>query len=155
MKEIPLTKGAVAIVDDDMFDYLSQFNWFLHPAGYAVRNICRNGKKTKIRMHREIIGTPDGMETDHINNNRLDNRRENLRICTHSQNRMNSSLQSNSTSGYKGVSYFKPAKLWKAELMLNNKHVLCKYFHSPEDAARAYNEAAKKYFGEFAKLNIV
>jgi hypothetical protein len=155
MKEIPLTRGAIAIVDDDMFEYLNQFNWHLNTEGYAQREIWNKGNRIKVRMHREILGTPVGMDTDHINNNRLDNRRENLRVCTRSENLQNSSLRSNNTSGYKGVSYFKHGRLWMASLYLNKKLVFCKYFHNPEDAARAYNEAAKKYFGEFAKLNIL
>ena len=150
MKEIPLTKGAVAIVDDDMYEYLNQFHWYLNTEGYAIRETWK--PKTRIRMHREILGTPPGMDTDHINNNRLDNRRENLRVCTRTQNLQNSSLRSDSTSGYKGVSWFKPAKMWKAQIKIG-KRVIAKYFKTPLEAAKAYNEMATEYFGKFAKLN--
>lgn len=152
MKEIPLTRGAVAIVDNDDFEYLNQFRWYLNSEGYAVRDKRSGGKRTRIRMHREIIKTPDGMDTDHINNNRLDNRKENLRTCSRAENICNSLIRKDNTSGYKGVSYFKPAKKWKMQITMNGKSI-CKYFDNPKDAAIAYNDAATKYFGKFANLN--
>jgi formate-dependent nitrite reductase cytochrome c552 subunit len=105
-------------------------------------------------MHRLIINNNDSkMHTDHKNNNPLDNRRENLRICTNSQNQMNTKVQINNTSGFKGVVWNKIAKKWVAQIKLNNKLKNLGYYINIKDAARAYNAAAIKLHGEFAKLN--
>ena len=93
MKEIYLTQGKTAIVDDDDFDHLNQFKWFYHN-GYAVRHGCRKGAKrdTQIRMHREILNNPQGI-VDHINGNRSDNRKSNLRISDKTRNMANSRIR--------------------------------------------------------------
>src|SRR5437879_4118875 len=109
MKKIPLTQGQFAIVDDADFLELSQFSWYAQKQRhgfYAVRCIRdEKGNQRTILMHREIMRTQDGFDTDHINNDKLDNRRENLRICTASQNMQNKDIRSDSTSGFKGVSW--------------------------------------------------
>jgi hypothetical protein len=167
MKEIPLTKGKVAIVDDDDYEYLRQFKWY-----YADRYAARgqwigdirysNGKQKlkTIRMHRVIMNTPGGMETDHINGNKLDNRKENLRICTGVQNRRNRVKYKNNSIGYKGVFIKKKHKNKTfesicAQICVNKKIIHLGTFKTPEEAAKAYNEAAIKYYGEFAQLNEV
>jgi hypothetical protein len=154
MREIQLTKGKVAIVDDDMFEYLNQFKW-CYSKGYAIRGIRVNGKAEKICMHRAIINTPVGMDTDHMNMNKLDNRRENLRICNRSENIRNTGLRSTNSSGYKGVTLHKARNKWRARIRVNGKKKSLGYFATKEEAAKAYNAAASFYFREFAWLNIV
>jgi hypothetical protein len=91
MKEIKLTKGKTAIVDDEDFDRLSQYKWQFAVIGYARRTVYVKGKKGRqtLYMHRDILATPSDMFTDHINGNRLDNRKENLRVCTQAENNRN------------------------------------------------------------------
>jgi hypothetical protein len=153
MKEITLNHGKTALVDDDDFDELSKHNWFCS-GGYAMRRSPRPEHKT-ILMHRVIMNTPDGMETDHINGNELDNRRMNLRNCSHASNIHNSKRPIHNTSGFKGVCIDKRCKYkkWRAQIKLNKKGIHLGLFYTAEDAARAYDNAAKKYFGEFANLN--
>jgi HNH endonuclease/AP2 domain len=153
VKEIPLSKGRVAIVDDDMFEYLNQWSWFYHKNGYAMRSYRREGKFKKDRMHRVVVNAPAGYDVDHINGNKLDNRKENLRIATRSQNNYNKGLQSNSTSGFKGVSWSKQKNKWLARIRVDKKEMYLGSFDYKVDAALAYNEAAFKYHGEFAKYN--
>lgn len=154
-KQIPLTKGKFALVDDSDYEYYSQFNYYLHSEGYAVREIWNGGDKIRLRMHREIMNTPDGMDTDHINGDRLDNRRQNLRVCTRSENLRNGRKRENNTSQYKGVSFFKPIRKWRAYITLEKKTKSLGYFKEEIEAAKAYNKAAIILFGEFAKLNEV
>jgi hypothetical protein len=147
---IPLTQGKQTIVDDKDFELLSKFKW-CYSVGYAAR---RDSRKSFILMHRVIIKTPNGMLTDHINGNGLDNRRSNLRICTKSQNMMNATgKRTNNTSGFIGVSWNVNAHKWAAQLMVNGKHIHFGYFDNPIDAARAHDEGALRYHGNFAKLN--
>lgn len=151
-KEISLANGNTTIIDDDMFDYLNQWKWYNH-SGYARRDIIIDGRKKSIHMHRVIANTPEGMETDHINNNGLDNRRINLRICTHAQNRMNNKIQSNNKSGFAGVSWYKRDKTWAANIELNGKAYYLGRYNNIEDAINAYKEKAIELFGEFAPLD--
>lgn len=153
MKTIPLTKGKVALVSDCDYEYLSQFNWYLNSEGYAIREIWNGGNRVRVRMHREILGVPDGMDTDHIDRNRLNNQRENLRTCNRSQNLANKPKREDNKSGYKGVSWSKQNKKWTAQISKNRKIICIGHFDDIQKAAIAYNEAAKKYFGEFAFLN--
>ena len=108
-----------------------------------------------IYMHRVVMNTPDGMETDHISMNTLDNRRENLRQCTRAENSANKKKYSTNTSGYKGVTWHKAANKWRAQITINYKNHILGQFDKIEDAAKAYNEAAKNRLGEFARLNEV
>ena len=154
MKEIQLTRGKVAIVDDDIFEELSKHKWWCSGNGYATRDssLCL-GERTTIRLHREVLQTPDGMETDHINGDRLDNRRENLRVCKRSENSKNQKKRADNISGYKGVSWSKPNRKWRATIMMDYKTVHLGYFDDKQVAARAYDEAACKLYGEFARTN--
>jgi hypothetical protein len=153
MAEIPLTKGRVAIVDDDMYDYLNQWKWFYHVNGYALRTYKENGKSKKERMHRAVINAPSGYDVDHINGNKLDNRKSNLRVATRSQNNYNKSVQSNSTSGFKGVSWSTQKNKWRARIHVDKQEINLGFFEYTIDAVMAYNEAAMKYHQSFAKLN--
>ena len=159
MKEIPLTKGQVARVDDEDFEYLSQFNWNAHEEGktcYAYRGIA-NGKKrrTNIKMHREIMKVTKGIEVDHVDGDGLNNCRSNLRLCTHQQNHFNTSSRRNSSSKYKGVIWDKSRGKWQAKIKHGGKTVHLGRFASEDTAATAYNRAAMEFYGEFARLNII
>lgn len=154
MKNIELNKGNVAIVDDADYERLSQFKWF-ERRGYAARNVYKKGVYITIWLHREIICPPPGNEVDHINGNKLDNRRENLRIVTHSQNMKNTYRRHPSSSKHKGVSWFKESKKWMANINSDGKRYYLGLFEQEEEAARAYNDAAQRLHREFAKLNNV
>jgi hypothetical protein len=149
-KIIPLTQGKQTIVDDEDFDWLNQWKWYYNDRGYAVRHMPSNHKML-LYMHRVIMNTPPDMDTDHINGNGLDNRRANLRVCTTSQNLINHPKQIDNTSGYKGV--YKNHHHWQSIIMKDGKSIYLGTFKTKEISARAYDEAAKKYFGEFACLN--
>lgn len=154
-REITLTKGKVAIVDAADYEWLSQWNWMYGGRGYAVRSTRESGRKRTLLMHRLILSTAEGMYTDHINGDRLDNRRSNLRACTNAENGMNRGKQCNNTSGFKGV-YFKSDgnwQAWQARINSNGKRIILGYFKTPEEAAIAYNEASLRVHGEFARSN--
>lgn len=157
MKEIQLTQGKVALVDDDMYDELNQFKWYannLKGKFYAVRNLRINKKYVKsILMHRFIMSTNNGLVVDHLNGITLDNRKCNLRNCTHSENLKNQKISIKNTSGYKGVSWNKNHKSYEVRIKNNNITIQIGNFKNIIDAARAYNAAAIKYHGEFANLN--
>lgn len=159
MREIPLTRGKVALVDDDDYDRLIAIGkWYCGCGGYAVRSKSfrkENGLwscKT-IWMHRVILGDPEGMEVDHINRNTLDNQKSNLRVCTHKQNCINVACYAQNE--YKGVSWKKQSRKWRAYSHLNHKQIHLGYFDNPIDAAKAYNEFVLKHHGEYAYLNPV
>lgn len=105
-------------------------------------------------MHREIANIPEDLECDHINGNSLDNRKANLRAATRRQNCWNNSKRKpKSLSKYKGVSFSKRGRPWKAMLTVNGKWIYLGSFNSENQAAKAYDKAARRHFGEFAKLN--
>lgn len=160
MKCIELTKGRVAIVDDSDFEYLAQYRWRLNQHGYAVRSqlVYRlDGKKScrMVFMHRTILNPPPGFFTDHINNQRLDNRRCNLRVATKSQNGANSKCRKDNQSGLKGVGYDKrnKKKPWRAHIGQNGKFRFLGTFTNKEDAHAAYCAAAIEQYGDFARFN--
>lgn len=153
-KQIPLTQGKVAIVDDDDFETLSVHKWCVNNYGYAVRRSkVINGQSKILLMHRVIMDAPSGMEVDHKNMNPLDNRKSNLRICSSSQNKHNKVPQVDNTTGYKGVSKRVDTGKYRAYIFVNGKQLTLGNYISAEQAARAYDAAAKKYFGEFAHPN--
>ncbi len=155
MKTIPLTKGAVAIVDDEDYPRLSAYKWHLAGSGYAVRFEGARGHQKAIYLHRQLIGAEKGQEVDHVNTDKLDDRRCNLRICTRSQNMINTILRVTNKSGFKGVHWLKRERKWYASIRVSYRKVPLGYFDNPTDAARAYNAGAIKYFGEFAHLNVI
>lgn len=158
-KEIRLTQGQVALVDDEWFDELSRYKWQANydpktKSFYATRMPSRLlGKRKTIWMHRVIINAGQGDEVDHKDGNSLNNRIENLRICTHKQNARNVGIRPSNISGYKGVVPSRNKNGWVAEIKVDGKQIYLKTWKTPEQAAVAYDEAAKKYFGEFARLN--
>lgn len=154
-KEIKITRGMVTLVDDSDYEWLNQWKWYAQKGTYGKYYVMRTSMRNLVRsaflMHRVIMDAPVGMEVDHINGNSLDNRRKNLRICTRAENGANRKKQKNNTTGYKGVRpYFHK---WSARLDHKKKSVFLGLYKTPEEAARAYDAGAKKYFGEFAKLN--
>jgi hypothetical protein len=160
MKKIPLTQGKFALVDDEDYEDLIQFKWYAHRCGnifYAARTIRIGKRQTVERMHRRILKlkTGDSKHTDHANRNGFDNQKKNIRICTKKENCRNRLKSRNNTSGFKGVFWYKPTKKWRAQIQINYKHKHLGYFGSKIEAAKAYNNAAIKYFGKFANLNII
>ena len=151
MKEICLTKGKIALVNDFDFERLNQWKWYADRIKNKVYAARKNPKK--IYMHREILKVKNFQYVDHINGNGLDNRRENLRICTNSQNGQNRGKNKNNTSGFKGVCFHARTQTWIASIWVNRQRVHLGYFKGSIDAAIAYNEAAVKYHGKFAFLN--
>lgn len=157
VKEIPLHgkygEGRFAIVDDDDYEILKDYKWYVGTHGYAQRCKYKNGRTEAILMHRVILNARDGELVDHINGNKLDNRKENLRIANQAQNMRNCGIRATNTSGYKGVRFHKASKKWKAEITKDYKNYHIGMFDTPEEAARAYDAKAVELFGEFAKLN--
>lgn len=149
-----------AKVDAEDYEWLSSKKWFLSRFGYAytvLRRVKTTGKSTQqnIPMHRIVSMANSDQHTDHINGDRIDNRKSNLRVCTNQQNARNAKLRPLNTSGYKGVSWDKSSGRWRAYIKVDYKQLWLGYHHDKRDAARAYNNAAKRYFGEFARLNDV
>lgn len=154
MKSITLTQGKIAIIDDDMYDYLSQWKWYARKdrnTFYAQRTDRKIGKA--ILMHRVISKCKDGFVIDHIDGNGLNNQISNLRICTHAENCRNKGKHINNTSGYKGVKPNPKGNGWIAHLMKDGKYILNKLFSNKIDAAKEYDKTAKKHHGKFARLN--
>jgi len=154
MREIPLTRGLVAIVDDADFDLVSRYKWYASPTNkgrsfYACRVATAGGRKKTVRMHRVISGITDEACVDHINRNTLDNRRVNLRAATVTQNNHNRGVRGDVP--FKGVR--RNGKKFRAQIMANGKLFRLGTFVSAESAALAYDEQAKNFFGEFAYLN--
>jgi hypothetical protein len=160
MKKIALTRGFESLVDDEDYDKLNKYKWYCNKRGYAVRSDYSGSKTSNVKMHRFIMNTPFGMETDHINGDKLDNRRSNLRICTHSQNSKNRKINSNSSCGLKGVTRY-VAKLpsgnlyksWVAAICLNGKRIYIGSFKTPELAHEAYVKKSLELHGEFSRIN--
>jgi hypothetical protein len=152
-KEIQLTQGQVAIVDDADYEWLSQWKWHVNSNGYANRTEHQSSKATTISMHRLITDAPKGMDVDHIDGNPLNNQRSNLRIATRTENQRNQRAVRGGSSQYKGVHIHRQTGKWEARIKVNRQGIYLGLHSSEIDAARAYDEAARKYFGEFAKTN--
>lgn len=138
MKLIALTQGKYALVDDADFEWLNQWKWTYHSNGYAHRGLCKNGKRVgSMFMHRQIISNNSSLDTDHINRNKLDNRKSNLRKVTRQFNSFNRTEPRHNTSGHKGVSFHNPSRKWHAYINLNYKKKHLGAFAKLKDAVRA------------------
>lgn len=167
MKEIELTKGYVAQVDDDLYDWLGQWNWHVKGSGrikYAVRGTSKGGVYKNIFMHREILQAPDDKRVDHINHDGLCNLRSNLRLCTPSENQHNKRSWLKGSSKYLGVSARHSTRkgkkgsvreylYWTAGASRGDEKVFLGSFNNEEDAAMCYDMYAMREYGEFANLN--
>ena len=157
VKSIELTQGRQTIVDSDDYIKFGQVKWYYGCGGYAIRNRNKEGadsyNRVTVLLHREIMNAEQGSMIDHINGDTLDNRKENLRFCTSSQNNINQKLRKDNKSGFKGVIWNKEAKKWRAEVGCKGKSVFVGDFMNLQEAARAYDKAAIELFGEFAHLN--
>lgn len=153
MGKIALTKNKYALVDDDLVDSLNQWKWRIGGHGYATRALPKqervNGKQGNIFMHRVIDETPTGQYIDHINHNKLDNRKENLRRVTYSQNCMNKSLQSNNTTGYRGIHWNKKLSKWQVTICIMRKNIYLGIYEDLETAKKVRRDAEEMYFKEF------
>lgn len=147
-REIPLTQGKVALVDDDDYEWLSQYKWC-----FEGRYAHRGHEGHHVYMHRMIVNAPKGMEVDHHDGNKLNNQRGNLRITTRGGNNANRPKRNNRTyhSQYKGV--YKNRKAWRVSFGTNGKSTDLGSFATEIEAAKAYDAAARAHFGEFARLN--
>ncbi len=152
MKTITLTMGQEVIVDDEWYPILNEWNWYFHN-GYAARDIGGRNNKQHIYMHRYICMAPDGYEVDHINQNKLDNRKENLRVVLPEKNYYNRAKQINNTTGYKGVCYDRKRNKYMATISYKRKQMNLGRFKTAKEAAKAYNEAAIKLHGDYSCLN--
>lgn len=150
-------KTSIVLVDDNDYDIISKYSWYLS-GDYAITNMKFNNKKIKVGMHRFIMNCTNNMEVDHIDHNSLNNQKSNLRIVTKSQNAMNKKpykKQRGCSSKFKGVSWTKANKKWLSHIGLNNKQIHLGYFKNEIDAAKAYNKRAIELHGEYAYLNEV
>lgn len=147
MTEIVTSKGYKILVDDADYEWLNQWKWAVN-RGYATR---RTTGKT-IRMHRLVLGCKPDEFTDHINGDRLDNRRANLRVATMAQNNQNRPRKSG-RSGYRGVHWHGSHYGWSVRLKANGKSYSCGMFRDPVAGAKAYDKKARELHGEFAVLN--
>ena len=158
-REIELTKGKIALVDEEDYPWLSQFNWNTetHGENWMAKRRKPNSKTGEaLYMHRIITGAERGTFVDHRNGKEWDNRRENLRLCTRQQNMRNIAAR-RSKSGFKGVQWSKWNALnpWRSGIWVDSVHIHLGCYQTAEEAARAYNIAAIEVFGEFANLNLL
>ncbi len=158
--KIQLTQGKYGYCDLQDWNELKKYRWFTSfnkktRKYYIVSNIEINGKIKTILIHRLITNPLNGLVVNHIDNDGFNNRRNNLEVCTHQENCRYCQKPINNTSGYKGVTWSKAENKWYANIKVNKKKIWLGGFVNIIDAARAYNEAATKYFGKFAILNII
>lgn len=153
MKLIPLTQGLHAIVDDEDYEWLVRWKWHARKGRHGVYALRwePGGKGRYLRMHRVIMSPGEDEVVDHINGDSLDNRRCNLRVCDIQQNSFNQRAQRGAVSSYKGVSFC--GGKWHSRITVYGNTLFLGQFDTEEEAAQAYNEAATKHHGEFARLN--
>ena len=138
-------KGKYAEVDDEDYLSLKNYRWHLVGGRYIARGIMTDGKQTRLYLHHAILGKKEGMDVDHINGNKLDNTRKNLRFVTHHQNTLNRKTPSNNTTGYRGVTYHKKDKKYQAAISKKGKTVYLGQFKTSKEASLIYNQARMEY----------
>ena len=159
MAEIILNNGMRVLVDEEDYEDLAKYRWCLDGRGYACRTEptgLARPKKRPVKMHRQILGLKwgDGVLVDHINGNRLDNRKQNLRPCNKAQNGRNRGPQKNNSVGLKGVSWHKRDQTYYARIKINGKTTHLGSFPTAEEAHAAYCSAADQLHGQFANYGI-
>ena len=153
MKTIPLPNNVFTLVDDDDYSYLSKHKWNVTPHGYVQRfDYSEYPKRSTVTMHRLIMGNPVESQIDHINGDKLDNRKENLRIANRNQNAWNVGKHSNNKSGLKGVYFHKATGKWASSIRANGKRKHLGLFDTKEGAYEAYCRKAVELHGEFARF---
>jgi hypothetical protein len=150
MKILKTEDGHDSVVDDDVFEWAQNYKWSISQYGYVSR---RSSLNDRIFLHRMICNTPEGWHTDHINGEKLDNLRSNLRVASTKENIRNSHRRSDNKSGYKGVHYRKDRGTYSAEICKDGIKTRLGCYKTAKQAALAYNTAAKELFGQYAWLN--
>jgi len=156
MKQIFLSQDKVALVDDEDYLIACQYRWYAVKGKYtwyATTRQKNNGEMKTLYLHRIIMRAKEGIEVDHIDGDGLNCIRENMRLCTALDNNRNRRIQRGNKSGYKGVRWDSRLEKWRSEISVKNKVTHLGVFIQKKDAGLAYNEAAKLYYGDFAKLN--
>lgn len=158
MKKIPLTRGLFALVDDEDYEWLMQWRWHANPVKQKVYARRNREDRSMEYLHRLVAGAPPHACVDHVNGDPLDNRKENLRVCSFQQNNFNTPKKHGSrrtSSDFKGVCFTQscPLRPWRSSVIVDGTRKHLGYFATPEEAARAYDAAASRYHGEFAYLN--
>ena len=155
MKEITLTKGYVAVVDDEDYERINALKWYALVHRRTVYAARRNKSEGAVLLHRFIMGVADGKtHVDHKDFNGLNNTRANLRVCTNQQNHYGMrKMRVECSSKYKGVCWYARYQKWKVSIKRCGRTVSLGYHATEEDAARAYDRAARELFGEFAHCN--
>lgn len=150
-REIPLTQGKVALVDDEDYERVQQYRWHMTLGSrYVTTTYIINKERTTLLLHRFILAAPDGMQVDHINHDTLDNRRSNIRLVTTAENQHN---QRPKPGRFLGVRRRQDTGRWRAEIRVNKKKISLGCFASATEAAHVYDEASHKLFGPFASSN--
>ena len=157
MRRIQLTRGQIALVDNDDYAMVSAVKWYAsrnRDRWYAANRAGPRKAHVTIYLHRLIMNAPSGVEVDHIDGNSLNCQRSNLRLASRSQNACNTGIRANNKSGFKGVSWHERAGRWQVSIHDGDKIVYLGLFDSSLEGAKAYDAAAMKYHGEFARTNI-
>lgn len=150
--EIPLTQGKAVLVSECDYESLIKYKWYYNN-GYAVRAEWDGEKQKRVYMHRHILQAPKHLQVDHVDRDRLNNTRENLRLCTKGENERNKVKKTTRRSKYRGVQWDKGK--WRADIQHEGKKIYLGRFLSEEDGALAYNEAVLLYHGDFGVLNVL
>ena len=142
------------LIDREDFDTINKFTWFKGRRGYPIAHLKLEGKKLTRPVHKVILSdVGKDMNIDHINRDRMDNRRSNLRVCSHQENMFNQRKRNTNTSGYIGVAYHKAANKYESYINLDAKKHYLGLYDTAIEAARVRDEYAKRMYGEYAKLN--
>lgn len=149
---VPLTCNKEVMIDAEDLPFIGQWNWCYHNE-YAIRNNAKGELPTQVFMHRILNKTPNGFDTDHVDRDKLNNRKCNLRTCTRSQNKKNCSPRG--VSKYVGVSWINEIKKWRVSIRINGKKTHVGSYANELEAAKAYNDAASFFYGEYASINVL
>jgi hypothetical protein len=149
--EVKLTRGKVAVVDDEDFETLSKHSWCAMRNYYGGWLAARGEKGKTIYMHRQLLNCPPNLQVDHIDHDTLNNTKSNLRIVTIQQNCLNRGIRSDNRTGFKGVSLVKSSGKYTARIVINGSRICVGYFDSAEEAHKAYVEYSKQYHGEYSR----